>query len=207
MPADAFDLACRILAYPVGSIIALNGCDDLFIDANYLLRGMFRRKNREIAVEDLKACPQQRIAVLIPAWHEAEVIERMLEHTLQTIDYDATRYDVFIGTYPNDVATQDRVDAVSARVPNVHKVVVPHEGPTSKADCLNWVYQGILLHEEQSGARYDILVMQDAEDIVHPLAFQLYNFVIPERSEEHTSELQSQSNLVCRLLLEKKKKK
>src|SRR2546427_6034970 len=30
--------------------------------------------------------------------------------------------------------------------------------------------------------------------------------VCSERSEEHTSELQSQSNLVCRLLLEKKKK-
>src|SRR2546427_5171350 len=30
---------------------------------------------------------------------------------------------------------------------------------------------------------------------------------ITHRSEEHTSELQSQSNLVCRLLLEKKKKK
>src|SRR5688572_32339013 len=29
----------------------------------------------------------------------------------------------------------------------------------------------------------------------------------PRRSEEHTSELQSQSNLVCRLLLEKKKNK
>src|SRR2546430_12189638 len=29
---------------------------------------------------------------------------------------------------------------------------------------------------------------------------------LAERSEEHTSELQSQSNLVCRLLLEKKKK-
>src|SRR2546430_12686747 len=28
---------------------------------------------------------------------------------------------------------------------------------------------------------------------------------VPIRSEEHTSELQSQSNLVCRLLLEKKK--
>src|SRR2546430_3909491 len=28
-----------------------------------------------------------------------------------------------------------------------------------------------------------------------------------ERSEEHTSELQSQSNLVCRLLLEKKKRR
>src|SRR2546430_12158658 len=30
--------------------------------------------------------------------------------------------------------------------------------------------------------------------------------ICPARSEEHTSELQSQSNLVCRLLLEKKKK-
>src|SRR5438034_3592992 len=29
----------------------------------------------------------------------------------------------------------------------------------------------------------------------------------PQRSEEHTSELQSHSDLVCRLLLEKKKKK
>src|SRR2546430_16558785 len=31
--------------------------------------------------------------------------------------------------------------------------------------------------------------------------------MVKVRSEEHTSELQSQSNLVCRLLLEKKKKK
>src|SRR2546430_9756105 len=30
--------------------------------------------------------------------------------------------------------------------------------------------------------------------------------LVGHRSEEHTSELQSQSNLVCRLLLEKKKK-
>src|SRR5438270_7452132 len=33
------------------------------------------------------------------------------------------------------------------------------------------------------------------------------NAYVSARSEEHTSELQSQSNLVCRLLLEKKKKK
>src|SRR2546430_9547573 len=37
--------------------------------------------------------------------------------------------------------------------------------------------------------------------IVTPLSDQAC-----QRSEEHTSELQSQSNLVCRLLLEKKKK-
>src|SRR2546430_13337030 len=38
--------------------------------------------------------------------------------------------------------------------------------------------------------------------------FLQLNLLVPgTRSEEHTSELQSQSNLVCRLLLEKKKKK
>src|SRR5688572_7423256 len=35
----------------------------------------------------------------------------------------------------------------------------------------------------------------------------IYTGKTANRSEEHTSELQSQSNLVCRLLLEKKKKK
>src|SRR2546430_14189654 len=49
-------------------------------------------------------------------------------------------------------------------------------------------------------------------EVVAITSFQLIegqnlNFAIPARSEEHTSELQSQSNLVCRLLLEKKKKK
>src|SRR2546427_6031446 len=34
---------------------------------------------------------------------------------------------------------------------------------------------------------------------------QMQRAALPIRSEEHTSELQSQSNLVCRLLLEKKK--
>src|SRR5688572_31489056 len=34
-----------------------------------------------------------------------------------------------------------------------------------------------------------------------------YDWDLNARSEEHTSELQSQTNLVCRLLLEKKKKK
>ena len=36
---------------------------------------------------------------------------------------------------------------------------------------------------------------------------RMYGFDKPLRSEEHTSELQSRSDLVCRLLLEKKKKK
>src|SRR2546427_5405937 len=42
-------------------------------------------------------------------------------------------------------------------------------------------------------------------DDVGGVAGRRLHIVIVGRSEEHTSELQSQSNLVCRLLLEKKK--
>src|SRR2546430_14313367 len=55
-------------------------------------------------------------------------------------------------------------------------------------------------------ARYQ--VEQKAYDRAHGVLLRLIE-KSPRlaRSEEHTSELQSQSNLVCRLLLEKKKKK
>src|SRR5688572_31599640 len=42
---------------------------------------------------------------------------------------------------------------------------------------------------------------------IRPDSFQAVGLMADSRSEEHTSELQSQSNLVCRLLLEKKKSK
>src|SRR2546430_11459821 len=45
-----------------------------------------------------------------------------------------------------------------------------------------------------------------AEHSVHRRQRRLRMLERLSRSEEHTSELQSQSNLVCRLLLEKKKK-
>src|SRR2546430_4413602 len=51
--------------------------------------------------------------------------------------------------------------------------------------------------------------VRDMVDSLHHLARELRQPAhrVRARSEEHTSELQSQSNLVCRLLLEKKKKK
>src|SRR5438309_6874890 len=64
---------------------------------------------------------------------------------------------------------------------------------------------GDQLHRHQ-GLRIDLLQVEDElrqvldrVDVVVQLIFDL------KRSEEHTSELQSQFHLVCRLLLEKKK--
>src|SRR2546427_3329929 len=53
--------------------------------------------------------------------------------------------------------------------------------------------------------RAGVLTRREADKLVGGLK-QVEKEIAGGRSEEHTSELQSQSNLVCRLLLEKKKK-
>src|SRR2546427_5531902 len=66
-------------------------------------------------------------------------------------------------------------------------------------------------HEELSPSdQLALLVAQSADRLPLPgrgHTLQRWRALAEVRSEEHTSELQSQSNLVCRLLLEKKKKK
>src|SRR2546427_7270551 len=69
------------------------------------------------------------------------------------------------------------------------------------------------VHDSGGGADRGIGGMRrPLEDgMIRPEELHLDGFRVPaqvevKRSEEHTSELQSQSNLVCRLLLEKKKK-
>src|SRR2546430_7012748 len=52
---------------------------------------------------------------------------------------------------------------------------------------------------------FDELFTHELLDVIQLQVDQI-NKTMLRRSEEHTSELQSQSNLVCRLLLEKKKK-
>ena len=179
MVLDLVDGIARVIALVTGVGISVNVLDDLFVDAHYFAGRLGRRKSRVIAEQVLRGVEPKRVAMVIPAWKEAEVIEQMLEHNLAGIDYPRDRYDVFCGTYQNDADTQARVDAVARRFPSVHKVVVPHDGPTSKADCLNWVYQGIILAEQRSGRRFDILLMHDAEDVVHPLSLRLYSLLIP----------------------------
>src|SRR5688572_32093534 len=53
---------------------------------------------------------------------------------------------------------------------------------------------------------WPVVLYEAPHRIADTLADLTERFGAARRSEEHTSELQSQSNLVCRLLLEKKKK-
>jgi adsorption protein B len=164
---------------PLAAAILLSGLDDLLVDAVWAW-AWIKSKLRPAASlfppgpRQLEAAPLSPIAIFVPLWHEDAVIAEMLEHNLASIRYP--NYHIFAGCYPNDPATQAAVRSVADRYPNVHLAVCPHDGPTSKADCLNWVYQHMLLLEEQSGTRFEIVVTHDAEDLVHPEELRWINY-------------------------------
>src|SRR5256885_7879039 len=61
-------------------------------------------------------------------------------------------------------------------------------------------------HQREQPIIHKVRMLQNLVRFVQNLVrLQLHRFEVRPRSEEHTSELQSPCNLVCRLLLEKKK--
>src|SRR2546427_9057942 len=83
---------------------------------------------------------------------------------------------------------------------------------SSKLDIISFFFLMIRRPPRSTLFPYTTLFRSQEAALLHPdeegLRVQRMKVdVLGVRSEEHTSELQSQSNLVCRLLLEKKKKK
>lgn len=169
------------LTWFVALVFLLSGCQDLIYDIGAYTLRLYRRiafRNRErLSLQKLRVREQQRIAVMVPAWNEGEVVAAMVNNIIQRVEYK--NYLVFVGTYPNDPATQSAVDRLAKDYPQIIKVVTPKPGPTTKADCLNNVYKMIKLYEERHDVNFDIIIMHDAEDVVHPHSFLLYNYLIP----------------------------
>ncbi len=164
-------------------IYCLGGLNDLFLDLVFYIKPLRRfvaqgRENPRCEEWELHSVPEKAVAILIPAWDESAVIGAMLESTCDRLDY--ANYDIFVGTYPNDEATQFEVARAAFDRPRIHRVVCPNPGPTSKADCLNWVVEAIKLKETETNKRYEIFVLEDAEDVVHPLTLKVFNRFIPE---------------------------
>src|SRR5262249_13609580 len=122
--------------------------------------------------------PEQPFALMFPAWQEAAVIRRALLNTMRNIDY--SNFHVFIGTYVNDLETQREVEELMRDHANVTQLIVPHPGPTCKADCLNWIVRGIREYQVRHGIRFAGVVLHDAEDVVDTLSLKLFNCLLPE---------------------------
>jgi bacteriophage N4 adsorption protein B len=93
---------------------------------------------------------------------------------LDRFDYDD--YRIFVGYYRNDPATAAAIASVPD--PRVHAVQVEVDGPTTKAHCLNHLYDALIAHETELGRSAKAVVLHDAEDVVHRYELRIFDALI-----------------------------
>src|SRR3954452_17909576 len=158
-------------------VVALN---DLLVDFIYFGRRIWRsvtvysRFPRSFASYFVFNKNPGFIAILVPAWDESLVIAPMLKATLKRLDYDD--YRIFVGHYRNDPATAAAIASIDD--PRLEAVEVEADGPTTKADCLNHLYDALIAYELDTGCSAKAVVLHDAEDVVHPYELRIFDGLI-----------------------------
>ena len=162
--------------------ILIGGLDDLVLDGIYGVRRLwraatiYRRVPRMTADTLPSSLHPGTLAVLVPAWDESAVIAPMLRHCLARWTQDDVH--LFVGVYPNDPATIVAVADVAGGSDRVTMVINPRPGPTTKADCLNQIWQAMLRWETARGWPIKAIVLHDAEDVVHGDAIRVMSALI-----------------------------
>ncbi len=159
----------------------LAGFDDILLDLVYIFRHKWvKPKDSAPSMIDLdRARP---LAIMIPAWQESGVVVPMIESTLELSRYPNSKLEFFVGVYPNDTVTVQEVQALAAKRSNVHCVINEKPGPTNKSQNLNFVYKYIQEVEKRKEIRFAGIAIHDAEDVIHPYTFKLYNSLITKHA-------------------------
>jgi adsorption protein B len=178
---SAVDVIATELLLFAGIWFFIGALDDLALDAVWFWQKIRYRRDDE-ARKNLLTSPHQappahsgppRHAVFIPAWDEADVIADMIGHCLHR--WQRADYRLYIGLYANDPATGQAAMEGARGDCRVRIVPIGVAGPTSKADCLNRVWQAMAQDEREGGFTYVSVVLHDAEDVVHPAELQIYD--------------------------------
>ena len=181
-PIHALEACARELALFAAAGFLVGGLDDLLIDLIWIARLLWRRlaiySRYDRATAANLAPPKQpgRLAIFVPAWQEAAVIGAMVETALARLHHSDWR--LYVGCYPNDPDTVTAIERAAGDDPHVRIVVGDRPGPTTKAGCLNWIWQAMLADEAASGEPVKAVVLHDAEDIVHPDELAVYDALI-----------------------------
>ncbi|MGI4731883.1 MAG: glycosyl transferase family protein [Janthinobacterium lividum] len=177
------DAGFRELLLFAAAGVLLGGIDDLAVDAIYWGRVGWRRVSglvggRAHALPLLGDLPpvadDSRFAVFVPAWDEAGVIAPMLRLALARLDHPGCT--LYVGCYPNDLATIDAVRTVARDSPRVRPVIGDRNGPTTKADCLNTLWRA--LERDDPAADTRAVILHDAEDVVHAGELAIFDALI-----------------------------
>jgi adsorption protein B len=178
--AELLSRAAAELALFAGAGFLLFGINDLLVDFIYFVRRMwrsvtiYRRHRAAYASYWVFNKDPGFIAILVPAWDESSVIASMLKSALSRIDYE--NYRIFVGYYRNDPATAAAIASVVD--PRVQPVEVEADGPTTKADCLNHLYDALIAYEIEHERSAKAVVLHDSEDVVHRFELRIFDGLI-----------------------------
>ena len=134
------------------------------------------RNYKRLTVQQLRAKSEQRVAIFIPCWQEDEVVDRMLDFACRSIEYQ--NYDIFVGVYPNDPTRSN----VSDQIASIHGRIIRHQRARRPDHQGSKPQPDVSRHGAHEGDEpYQIIVLHDVEDIIHPLSLLMYNFLMPEK--------------------------
>jgi adsorption protein B len=164
-----------ILLWVCSILLVVSGADDVLVDLLYWFnRAKYHRNLPNL--DDVTAADENPIALVICAWREYKVIGRTLTYALSKMRY--TDFQIFVGIYPNDTKTLEVVKRIAQKNNKVVICVNSHDGPTTKADNLNNVYNSIKRFETDNNKPFSIVLIHDSEDFIHPLSLKLYNYIL-----------------------------
>jgi bacteriophage N4 adsorption protein B len=148
--------------------------DDLIVDFLALFKKQKARKLSDIEIKKMLALPEKKIGVLVANWHEEEIIERIVTGNVKALQY--SNYEIILGVYPNDIETLEAARRIEKKLSNVTVVVNTLNGPTSKGQMLNLMVNYIDSHNQANPDNaFDMILIQDSEDIIHPFSLKLMN--------------------------------
>ncbi len=167
--------------YTIGLILVtlylVTGIDDFIWDIVTLCK-RFRQKDETLQFKEVEKTPTKLLSVIIAAWHEDNVLLDVVENIIASQQYPKSMYHIFLGVYPNDEATVYIAQQLEKKYANVHCVVNFKEGPTSKAQNINYVISRIKEYEEQKNWNFASITVHDSEDLVHPYELKVTNYLI-----------------------------
>ena len=164
--------------------LLVGAIDDLAIDLIWISRWVFRRLTvyrNQPPLRIGQLAPPKRpglLAIFIPTWREANVIGTMLWQCTQKWAAGQTSYVIYVGCYPNDSKGIAEVLRAASADQHIRLVLIAHPGPTTKADCLNRLWQALLSDELAGGYKAKAVVLHDAEDSVHRSELAVFDRMI-----------------------------
>lgn len=166
-----------------GIFFLIGALDDFAVDVSWLWLKLTGRASTAKVNRSQLQHRQLRgpVAVFIPAWDEADVIGNTIRHLLSVWPQGNLR--LYIGMYRNDPATLQASMEAACGDPRLRLVIHDCIGPSTKADCLNRLYEAMVDDECRRQMRFSAVVFHDAEDMVDPAGLGLLDKAIEEGAD------------------------